>query len=44
MKNHPNFMINKLQTNGLDRGARFAIIIIVNPTAFSVRRDSGFYL
>ena len=37
-------MINKLQINGLDKGTSFAILIIVNPTALSVRRDSGFYL
>jgi len=44
MENLLKFNLNKLQTEGLDRGSGFAIIIIVNPTAFSVRRDGGFYL
>jgi len=34
MKNWLNFNTNKLQIGGLDRGSSFAIIMIVNPTAF----------
>ncbi len=43
MENLLNFETNKLQTKRLDRGHGFAIIIIVKPTAFSVRRDGGFF-
>jgi hypothetical protein len=44
MKNWRNFNTDKLPTTGLDSDFGFAIIIIVKPTAFSIYRDSGFYL
>jgi hypothetical protein len=43
MGNLPNFNTNKSQTRRLDKGFEFGILRIVNPTAFSVRRDGGFY-
>ena len=44
MENWRNFNTDKLPTTGLDSDFGFAIIIIVKPTAFSIYRDSGFYL
>ena len=42
-KNWRNFNKNILNCQkGLDKGFGFAKIIIVNPTALSVRRDGGF--
>ena len=34
---------NNIHKQRLDRVFEFAMIIIVNPTAFSVRRDGSFY-
>lgn len=43
MKNQFGFNKLKLGIKNLDKGFNFAKIIMVNPTALSVRRDGGFY-